>query len=117
MAGRLIGKSGETVKKMRDATGAFIDIANTVRGATRRIITVKGAPDTIASALGFMADGKCCAPHRSAPPPRPRMFHASAHRSDRCPPPTALTAREGDKDGSPPPASAAGRSDGKSGEN
>ncbi len=57
MAGRVIGKSGETVKKMREASGAFVDIANSVRGATRRIITVKGTAEPITVALGLMCEG------------------------------------------------------------
>ncbi len=57
LAGRLIGKAGETVKKMRDTSGAFIDIANSVRGATRRVVTAKGTAEPIITALGLIADG------------------------------------------------------------
>ena len=76
---------------MREQSGAFIDIANSVRGATRRIVTVKGTPDPIAAALFLMTEGQCSCSRASqflrvagrrstsrdltrAVPPRPRSF-------------------------------------------
>jgi hypothetical protein len=55
-SGRLLGRGGETVKRMREQSNAFIDIQNSIRGATKRVVTIKGAPDCIVTALGLVAD-------------------------------------------------------------
>jgi len=56
ISGRLIGKSGVTVKSLRESSSAWIDISNSVRGANKRIVTVKGNVDTITNAFSMMAD-------------------------------------------------------------
>lgn len=56
ISGRLIGRGGATVKAVRDLSGAWIDIANSVRGATKRVVTVKGNVEGIINALCLMAD-------------------------------------------------------------
>jgi len=56
ISGRLIGKGGATVRQIRQSSAANIDIANTVRGASKRIVTVKGSLANTIQALYLMAE-------------------------------------------------------------
>jgi len=51
--GRLIGKGGETIARVRDESGAEIDIPE--RGSGNKV-TVKGTPDAVASAIALIKE-------------------------------------------------------------
>lgn len=55
-AGGLIGKGGAIIRKFRQDSGAWIDIAESTRGAIKRVVTVQGSIDKINMALKFIAD-------------------------------------------------------------
>jgi len=55
-AGGLIGKGGAIIKKSRQDSGAWIDIADSIRGAVKRIVTVQGSIEKVLSALQFISD-------------------------------------------------------------
>lgn len=55
-AGGLIGKGGAIVKKLREDTGAVIDIADPVPRALKRIVTVKGTLSSVLKALSQISD-------------------------------------------------------------
>lgn len=55
-AGGLIGKGGSIIKSFRDTTGAWIDVADIVRGAPKRVVTVKGSISKVKLALQHITD-------------------------------------------------------------
>lgn len=55
VVGGLIGKGGEIVKKLREDSGAWIDIGDSVRGASNRVIAAKGALENVVTALHMVA--------------------------------------------------------------
>jgi len=55
-AGGLIGKAGVIVKKLREDTGAVIDIADPVPRALKRIVTVKGTLPGVMKALSQISE-------------------------------------------------------------
>lgn len=55
-AGGLIGKGGSIIQSFRESTGAWIDVADIIHGAPKRIVTVKGSIGKVKQALQHIAD-------------------------------------------------------------
>lgn len=50
LAGVIIGKSGSNIRKIRNETGADVDLDDAGGGKNDRIITINGTPEQIANA-------------------------------------------------------------------
>ncbi|KAA0167574.1 hypothetical protein FNF28_02788 [Cafeteria roenbergensis] len=49
MAGRIIGRGGTTIKRVRDESGASVSIKNAANDTA--IVSFRGSPDVIAAAM------------------------------------------------------------------
>lgn len=56
VVGGIIGKGGSVIKQMREMSGAWLDVADAVPNARKRIVTVKGNVDAVANGIHLMAD-------------------------------------------------------------
>ncbi len=55
-AGGLIGKGGLIIKGFRDSSGAWIDVADIVHDAPKRVVTVRGSVSKVKLALQCISD-------------------------------------------------------------
>lgn len=53
-AGELIGRGGENLGRVRDATGVRYNVSESYRGAVERIVNIKGPAEHVAKAAGLL---------------------------------------------------------------
>lgn len=79
MAGRLIGWSGKRIAGIRESLAQYgwsqIDIANSLRGAEHRIVTVTAESALAARAITLLAQGPPTHPPLTPTPNHPPPLH------------------------------------------